>query len=365
MRILHVTDHYPPVTGGIELHVADLAARQEAAGHTVRVLTSTPSRAEGRWSDDSGPVEVLRARSLSEGWRTGTSDVDVVHAHVSVVAPFTAPVAAALARRGVPTVVTVHSLWNGLGPLPTWAAALAGLRSAPVTWSAVSRLAAGQVAPRLRAGTSVQVLPNAVDAAPRASTPPVHDSVRIVSTLRLAARKRPLELLRIFDRLQASAALPVELVLVGDGPLRPRVEHEVRRRGLGHLVTLRGGVDNPTVRRILAESDVYVAPARLESFGLAALEARAVGLPVVGLATTGLTEFVRDGVEGLLAHDDRGLRDAVARLVREPALRTRISEHNRTVPSTHTWPRALHLHDRTYETAVEARPRTLREVVAP
>ena len=44
MRILHVTDHYPPVLGGIETHVATLAARQAARGDEVIVLTSTPPR---------------------------------------------------------------------------------------------------------------------------------------------------------------------------------------------------------------------------------------------------------------------------------------------------------------------------------
>ncbi len=367
MRILHVTDHYPPVTGGIELHVANLAARQAAAGHHVRVLTSTPARAEGRVADDAGPVEVLRARSLLDGWRTATRDVDVVHAHVSVVAPFTAPVVAALARRGVPTVVTVHSLWDGLGPLPTWAAAVSGLRSAPVTWTAVSAVAAGQVARRLPRGATVLRLPNAVDVPPRARTRSPDGPVRIVSTLRLAARKRPLELVHLFDRLQGTVAAeaPVTLTLVGDGPLRPRVEHEIRRRHLGGLVTLRGSVDNSTVRLVLANSDIYVAPALLESFGLAALEARAVGLPVVGLSSTGLTEFVRDGVEGLLAEDDHGLLDAVTRLVREPSLRVGISERNRCVPSSHTWPRSLHLHDQAYAAAVGARVPRSRAVLAP
>lgn len=365
MRILHVTDHYPPVTGGIESHVANLAARQAAAGHAVRVLTSTPAHAASRRCDDTGPVEVIRARSLLDGWRARTFDVDVVHAHVSVVAPFTAPVAAALARRGIPTVVTVHSLWDGLGPLPTWAVAVAGLRSAPVTWTAVSRVAARQVARRLPGSTPVGLLPNAVDVPPRARTRPVDGPVRIVSTMRLAGRKRPLELIGLFDRVLASATVPVELDLIGDGPLRPRLEDQVRRRHLGHVVTLRGVLDNRRVRRILAESDVYVAPAVLESFGLAALEARSVGLPVVGLSTTGLTEFVRDGVEGLLADDDEGLLEGLARLVHDPALRIGISEHNRCIPSTHTWPRALHLHDQTYATALASRASWGWEVVAP
>ncbi|NUS52434.1 MAG: glycosyltransferase family 1 protein, partial [Nocardioidaceae bacterium] len=92
MRILHVTDHYPPVTGGIESHVAALATRQALRGHDVTVLTSTPRRAEGRVSADDGPVTVVRARSLLDGRRTDVRDTDLVHAHLSVVAPFTAPV---------------------------------------------------------------------------------------------------------------------------------------------------------------------------------------------------------------------------------------------------------------------------------
>lgn len=365
MRILHVTDHYPPVTGGIESHVANLAARQAAAGNTVRVLTSTPANRDGGRCDATGPVQVLRARSLLDGWRTDTSDVDVVHAHVSVVAPFTAPVVAALARRGTPTVVTVHSLWDGLGPVPTWAAAISGLRSAPVTWTAVSRVAAGQVVGRLPPRTPVHLLANAVDATPRPRTRPVGGPVRIVSTMRLAGRKRPLELLGLFDRLRTLTPVPVELALIGDGPLRPRLEHQIRRRHLGRAVTLHGLVDNPTVRRILAESDVYVAPAVLESFGLAALEARSVGLPVVGLSTTGLTEFVRDGVEGLLAHDDRGLLDGLARLVDEPLLRIGISEHNRCTPSPHTWSGALRQHDEMYAAALDAQTPTAPAAVVP
>ena len=42
---------------------------------------------------------------------------DVVHAHMSVVEPFTTPVVGLAARQGLPVVVTVHSLWSGLGPV--------------------------------------------------------------------------------------------------------------------------------------------------------------------------------------------------------------------------------------------------------
>ena len=65
MRILHVTDHYPPAMGGIEVHVAGLAHRQALRGDSVTVLTSTPRTAEGETSADAGPVEVVRVRGVA------------------------------------------------------------------------------------------------------------------------------------------------------------------------------------------------------------------------------------------------------------------------------------------------------------
>ncbi len=66
----------------------------------------------------------------------------------------------------------------------------------------MSRVAAYEVRRRLPAGTPVHVIPNAVEAPPRPATPATGDEVRLVSTMRVARRKRPLELLRILDRVR-------------------------------------------------------------------------------------------------------------------------------------------------------------------
>ncbi|MEP6816939.1 MAG: glycosyltransferase family 4 protein [Marmoricola sp.] len=358
MRILHLTDHYPPVLGGIETHVAALAHHQAGRGDDVTVLTSTSSTADGQHLDDAGPVTVRRVRSVVEGRAVDFGCFDVVHAHISVVAPFSAPLAALVARRGVPTIVTVHSLWNGMGPIPAAAASITGLRTAPVMWSAVSRVAADQLGRRLPQETQVRVLPNAVEVAARRRTPsPRSDrSVRLVSTMRIARRKRPLQLLRMFESLRRSVSVPVELTIVGDGPLRARLEQHLRRAGLTNAVTVTGRVDPSAVLGVLAESDLYVAPAVLESFGLAALEARCVGLPVVGHAASGMTEFVRDGVEGALCRSDADMVSRLQGLVVDGALRQTISEHNRTVSSPLTWANTLNHHDAAYALACPARP---------
>lgn len=366
MRVLHLTDHYLPVLGGIETHVAALATRHAARGDDVTVLTSTPATADGRYVDDRGPVRVHRAGSLLDGSRFDFRAYDVVHAHVSVVAPFSAPLAALASRSGVPTVVTVHSLWNGMGPIPTVAAGLAGLRSAPVVWTAVSRVAAQHVALRVPGRPHVPVLPNAVEVPPRAETPAAGESrpVRLVSTMRVARRKRPHQLLGMFEELRRSVGREVELTVVGDGPLRSGLERRVRRAGLREVVRVTGRLDPEDVLAELAAADVYVAPAVLESFGLATLEARSVGLPVVGHAASGMRDFVDDGVEGWLCSSDAAMVERLAQLVEDDDLRRRISEHNRTVRPTLTWANALEHADAAYArarlTARHAERRTVR-----
>lgn len=367
MRVLHVSDHYAPALGGIERHVAALAERQACRGVDASVLTSSRATADGRHSDDAGAVPVRRVRSGREVSPADLATYDVLHAHVSVVAPFTAPLVAAAARRGLPTVVTVHSLWSRMGPLPAAAAQLAGLRGAPVHWTSVSRVAAADLATRLPPGTRIEVLANAVDVAPRGHTPASRRGgpVRLVSTMRIARRKRPLALLRMFDLLARTVDLPLELTVIGDGPRRPEMERWLRRSAVGDRVTITGRVEPAQVRGLLSRADIYLAPAVLESFGLAALEARSVGLPVVGRAGNGLSDFVTHGREGFLGLSDRDLVAALRRLVLDADLRHRMSEHNRTVAPAQSWARTLDDHEDVYARAVDRsgvtpRPRARR-----
>ena len=116
-------------------------------------------------------------------------------------------------------------------------------------------------------------------------------------------------------------------------------------------VELTGRVDRARLLATYRGADVYVAPARLESFGIAALEARAAGLPVVARADSGVREFVEDGVDGLLARDDDEMVAAVVRLVCEPVLRQRIAEHNRAVAPQQNWAHVLVRADEEYRRA--------------
>lgn len=346
MKILHATDCFLPGLGGIETHVADLAARQSERGDVVTVATPAQGSADGAHCVDDGPVRVRRVADAAEAG-THVTGHDVVHAHLSGVSPFASKVAARAARDGVPTVLTVHSLWSGMGPLPTLAAGAYGLWFRPVVWTAVSHAAAELLRTALPGRTEVRVVPNAVDAVARRATRDGEGPVRIISAMRLASRKRPRQLLGMARSLRRRTGHPFELVIVGDGPLQEALQRRVRRDGLDELVTMTGRLPRTKVLAAMASADVYVAPAVRESFGIAALEARTLGLPVVGRSGTGLAEFVGPG-EGLLAASDRDMVGALQQLVEDRSLRWRISEHNRTTPTTMTWRYALARNDAAY-----------------
>ena len=136
-------------------------------------------------------------------------------------------------------------------------------------------------------------------------------------------------------------AIRAAATLVGDGPERARAEKYVAEQGLGDVITFVGRLGRAGILDVFAETDVYVQPSVKESFGLAALEARTAGLPVIARSQTGTTQFVHDGVEGLLADDDAGMAGAVVRLGQDRDLLSRLAAHNSTIGPEQAWPLVL------------------------
>jgi glycosyltransferase involved in cell wall biosynthesis len=97
---------------------------------------------------------------------------------------------------------------------------------------------------------------------------------------------------------------------------------------------------------------VYLSPARLESFGIAALEARTVGLPVIGRQGSGVGEFVTDGVNGRIVDSDDAMTLAIADLARDPAEVARMRARNLAEPPAQEWSRVARLAVSEYERAV-------------
>lgn len=340
-RIAHVTDVFLPRLGGIETHVDDLARHQRAGGLAADVITPPARNA----SDDPAWVRRLSVRQAKHA----LAEYDVVHVHLSVLSPYGLRLARAAADAEIATLVTVHSMWTGAAAILRFAAR-ASLRRWPVAWSAVSTAAATSFESALR--RTVTVLPNAIDVSdwqhrpagwPQAGAPPTAPTTRtsdsrttVVSVMRLMPRKRPMSLLRIF-RTARRLSPNLELVIVGDGPLRRRLERYVARHRLDGVVRLTGRLPRTQVLAELRAATLYVAPAPKESFGLAALEARCAGLPVVAHRRSGIEEFVSDRIGGILIDNDTQMAVAIVDLAGDVGLRSRLAEHNRRVPPRQDW----------------------------
>ena len=382
MRIVHVTDCYLPRLGGIELQVRDLARRQ-AAHHDVTILTTTVGSDGSPVAGEEQVIRVTPARGEAEKIRYRSSQrgrhvvldgqYDLVHVHASSFSPLSFLAAHDASLQGVPTVATVHSLWAKATPLFRGADVLAGWGDWPVVFSAVSNAAGTPLRRILGARSPVTILPNGIDPEVWRVTSDGGrpGELRLAVVSRLARRKRIVPLLGILDsvRRQLPPGVTLRAEILGDGPRRDEVERFLRRHHMD-WVALRGRCSRSEIRDTFARSDLFVAPAKLESFGIAALEARCAGLPIVALSGTGVEDFVAHGREGWLVDSDSAMADTIASLARSPELVRRVAHHNRTVAPSISWPevlrrcdalyrRAALMHGRTWPALRAAQPATL------
>lgn len=126
--------------------------------------------------------------------------------------------------------------------------------------------------------------------------------------------------------VDAMAGVDADLLIVGDGDRRAELEARVRDRGLADRVSFLGKVEEQKLRYCYREADVFVLPSvePSEAFGIVQLEAMASGTPVVNTdLPSGVPWVSLDGETGLTVppRDADALRDALVRLVEDPALR--------------------------------------------
>ena len=110
--------------------------------------------------------------------------------------------------------------------------------------------------------------------------------------------KRIPDVVKIFNEIQKK--VPARLMMVGDGPEKAAAEKQVEALGLSEKVVFFG--NSHEINEILCFSDLFLLPSQTESFGLAALEAMAVGVPVISTNAGGLPEVNRDGYSGYMGN---------------------------------------------------------------
>jgi phosphatidylinositol alpha 1,6-mannosyltransferase len=138
------------------------------------------------------------------------------------------------------------------------------------------------------------------------------------------------------DRLSSLRGIPgIRLAIVGDGPGLARARRAMR----GMPVTWLGTLSGAELAAAYGAFDIFVTPGTEETFGQTVQEAHAAGLPVIAPRIGGPIDLVDHGVDGYLYEpgDDLELRQAVRRLVDDPAVRNRMGEAGRRGVIDRSW----------------------------
>jgi glycogen(starch) synthase len=122
-------------------------------------------------------------------------------------------------------------------------------------------------------------------------------------------------------------------VVVGRGTQQEQLEAQAKRLRLGRSVVFTGWMSEQELRAVSGAADVAVVPSVYEPFGLVALEAAALGTPLVVADTGGLAEIVEHGETGLVFPplDAPALADAVTEVLRDEVMGRRIVRAARAV----------------------------------
>lgn len=368
MRILHVSWEYPPIVyGGLGRHVHALAEEQARQGHDVWVLTQQPPSAPAH--EVIAGVTVVRVQPVEPevprepqalvDWVRGldaamasaarevvaASEPQVVHAHDWVV---TATARAATIASGAPLVTTLHATEAGRhqgwisGPISTEIHIaeyrLAQLSQRVITCS--TRMAADAAALFAVPASRIDVIPNGIDLARWTVAPEDQEAARqrwgprgplVVFVGRLEWEKGVHTLVDAVSRMSTP---DVHVVIAGTGTYESELVSQASALIEAERITFTGWLPAAELLGLQAAADVIVVPSLYEPFGLVALEAGALGVPVVVADTGGLGDIVDHGRVGFifpagdsvaLAHElDRALGDVPGRAHRLATLRTRI-----------------------------------------
>lgn len=144
----------------------------------------------------------------------------------------------------------------------------------------------------------------------------------------------------------------IRMLIIGEGDQRRNLRRLVQRLDLADVATFAGRIPHRLVPEYLRKMRIFVIPSILESFGVAAIEASAAGIPVIASKVGGLTEVVLDGKTGILVppRDPQALAKAISRLLEDPDLRHRMGKAGRRFVLCHyDWYESTARMERLYE----------------
>jgi len=367
-----LSDYFPPhFGGGVERVAIELCERLVARGHTVTVLTlqTTPAPA----IETNGALTIYRVPALDLtrwlGFQFAVSMMvmntlprllrnfkpDIVHAHNLF---FRTTEIAAVFRMifPIPLITTLH-LGKPVGGGKILNALIRAYESTIGNFIvrrsdhlvAVSNSVAEHAHRIGGDSTSVTVIPNGVNTNIFRPAPKRNNiEQKVLFVARLVSNKDPETLIRAATLVMVRHP-QVQFIIIGDGPLRIRLEGQVNQLGIGHAVQFLGLRDD--IPELMRQAAVFVRPSTLEGMPLTVLEAMASELPVVATPVGGTPELIQDGVNGFLTPvgDHITLANSIIMLLDDPSLAVKMGQRGRElVEASYTWDTVTEQMERVY-----------------
>lgn len=345
-----------PTYGGSGVVATELGIELAARGHQVHFITSSqPFRLTGREANihfhevsvstyplfEYPPYDLALATRMAEV--ADFYSLDLLHVHYAIPHSVSALLASQMLeahslvarRRKLPFITTLHGTditLVGLDPSYLPITRFAIERSHGVT--AISSHLRDRTREAFGIDGEIEVIRNFVNCdlysrrpelvaemRPRFADPGEHLFVHL-SNFRPV--KRVLDVVEVFARV--AKVLPARLMLIGDGPDRSAAEHLALRHGVQDRIHFLGKQDD--VHDLLPLADLMLMPSQMESFGLAALEAMACGVPAIATRVGGVPELIDHGRNGMLFEigDVAAMAEAAVALLNDPDRLQQMSE---------------------------------------
>ncbi len=358
-RIVMVMDFHPSSVGGVQSHVRELSKRLIDAGYEVLVVARRLGEGEIRDLEAEGYYPVKSLFNVEaifvppdpmdlkrEIWKL---EPDIVHAHhiFTLTSLTSLKVSAEL---GLPRVATNHTIFFAYDKTRLWRIVSLVLPTRfllPYAQAVISVSRAADKMVESIVGDQVDryIIPNAIDIE---RFKPIKGAEAPEPTVvffgRLVWRKGAHLLVKAFRRVVREVR-DAKLLIAGKGDMEPIIKLMVRRYGLERHVEMLGVVPEGEKPLVYNKAWVAAVPSIAnESFGIVALEAMAVGKPVVATRHGGLKDVVKHGETGLLVKPGsvKELADALILLLQDEPLRRRMGENaRRVVEENYTWDRVI------------------------
>ena len=270
------------------------------------------------------PMKTMSKRELSRV--IAEQKPDLIHAHDMRASFFSA-----LCCGKIPLVSHIHNnAYDARGLSPkTIAYLLAGFKAKHILWVSNSSFE-GYAFHKLFAGKS-SVLYNIIDTeqifAKKAADENTYD-YDLIYVGRLTYQKDPQRLMRLCARLKEKKP-DLKVAIVGTGELLEEVQALCTELGIQENVRFLGFQSNPM--KMVSDSKAMILTSRWEGTPMCALEAMALGTPIVSTPSDGMKDIVRDGVSGYLTDDDAVMAQVLLKVMEDPAHREYLAENGRQI----------------------------------